>query len=388
MAIACCLVSFSAPLSAQARAGFGAWIDASGARIEQPSQPRREAAFFGLGAVRAGRLLSLAAQASLTSARDSAGAGQADFVAQFAPPRMPRLRTDIALSAVSYGWRAGSDRGGAVELRESFDWTLVPVRMGVFATAARGGTTRRDMQLVNAFTAVATSAGMRVASGPFTLSAEWRRALSDDYALAEAAGYGLRRYAASFDYRDVLLSGGVRWERLDADVVHSRRRGGTATTGRSTATSATATVALTSRVALVASTGRHLADPLRGIAAADVSSVGLRLALGGGSRATATRAARGSAGDIVITAQSPGYALVTVRVPAHDADRVQVATSYGEWTPLEMERDGAWRVARIEMPSGTHRIAIRVNDGMWRAPRGTVAVRDDFGGTAGILIVP
>lgn len=369
-------------------APFGAWIDASGARIEQPSQPRQDAAFFGLGAVRAGRLLSLAGHASLTSARDSAGAGQANLVAQFAPPRAPRLRTDIVLSAVSYGWRAGSDRGGAAQLRESFDWTIAPVTVGMFATVARGGMTRRDMQLRNAFTTVTTSGGVRLASGTLAVSAEWQRALSDDYALAEAAGYGLSRSAASYDYRDLLLSGNVRWARLDADLVHSRRRGGTATTGRSTATWAAVSVALTSRVALVGSAGTYLADPLRGVPQAAVSSVGLRLAIGGGSRRRAARASRGNASDIAITTQSPGNGLVTVRVPAHDGDRVQVATSYGEWTPLEMERDGPWRVARLAMPSGTHRIAIRVNDGAWSAPRGTVAVRDEFGGTAGILIVP
>jgi len=40
------------------------------------------------------------------------------------------------------------------------------------------------------------------------------------------------------------------------------------------------------------------------------------------------------------------------------------------------------------LPPGSHRVAVRINGGAWRAPRGLVAVPDDFGGTVGVVVVP
>jgi hypothetical protein len=53
-----------------------------------------------------------------------------------------------------------------------------------------------------------------------------------------------------------------------------------------------------------------------------------------------------------------------------------------------MVRDGGAFVHRLTLPTGTHRVAVRVNGGAWRAPRGLAAVADDFGGQAGVVVVP
>jgi hypothetical protein len=33
-------------------------------------------------------------------------------------------------------------------------------------------------------------------------------------------------------------------------------------------------------------------------------------------------------------------------------------------------------------------VAVRVNGGAWRAPRGLAVVDDDFGGKAGLIVIP
>ncbi len=378
---------------------FGAWFDAAGARITQPQQQPRDAGLFGLGAMYTTRGLSIAGQASLTTAQDSSGAGQGDLAMQFALPRFPQLRTEATLSAVSYGLRRRSDRSGVVQVRESFDWTFAPLSLGVFTSVARGGTSRLDGPLRNAFQAVSTSGGLRAAAGVLDVSVEWQRALSDDYALAEAAGYGLARRAASYDYRDLLLAGGVRWRRIELAATRVTRHGGSATTGHGSGTYLSAGANIMSWLDIVGSTGTYLADPLRGVPQAKVSSVGVRLRHSAAARVwrdVRSPSAIPTPSEVVVAPQSPGNALVTVRIRARvgdrigerDAERAQLATSHAEWTPMEMRRDGAWWTLAVVLPTGTHRIAVRLDDGPWRAPAGTVPVRDEFGGTAGLLIVP
>jgi len=45
-------------------------------------------------------------------------------------------------------------------------------------------------------------------------------------------------------------------------------------------------------------------------------------------------------------------------------------------------------VQQLTLPAGAHRIAVRVNGGPWRAPRGLAPVNDDFGGKAGVVVIP
>jgi hypothetical protein len=40
------------------------------------------------------------------------------------------------------------------------------------------------------------------------------------------------------------------------------------------------------------------------------------------------------------------------------------------------------------MPSGTHRVLVRIDGGEWRPAANTPAVDDDLGGRVGLLVVP
>jgi hypothetical protein len=79
---------------------------------------------------------------------------------------------------------------------------------------------------------------------------------------------------------------------------------------------------------------------------------------------------------------------LVVRVLAVESMLVEVAGDFSEWEPLEMEREGSFWVARARLTAGKHRVAVRVNLGPWRAPRNLARVRDDYGGEAGLVVVP
>jgi hypothetical protein len=88
-----------------------------------------------------------------------------------------------------------------------------------------------------------------------------------------------------------------------------------------------------------------------------------------------------------VTQKSSG-ALLLVRVVADDSTAVEVAGTFSNWAPVQLARVGdAWE-AEIALPPGRHRVAVRINGGPWQAPRGTARVRDDYGGEAGLIVIP
>jgi hypothetical protein len=135
---------------------------------------------------------------------------------------------------------------------------------------------------------------------------------------------------------------------------------------------------------LVANTGKILADPLRGLPKAFYSSVGLRFSRAISRRDAAAPLDREAWLDLPPV--TGGILIVQVRAPENAV--VEIADSHNNWTPALMERVGASFVARIPLPSGTHRVAVRVNKGEWRAPRGLARVIDDLGGATGLVVVP
>lgn len=68
--------------------------------------------------------------------------------------------------------------------------------------------------------------------------------------------------------------------------------------------------------------------------------------------------------------------------------RVELAVSFLDWTPRAMAYEGGRFVARLPLPPGNHRVAVRVNGGTWLAPAGLPRVDDELGGSSGLVIVP
>jgi hypothetical protein len=89
----------------------------------------------------------------------------------------------------------------------------------------------------------------------------------------------------------------------------------------------------------------------------------------------------------VLSPKSSG-ALLVVRVVADDSAHVEVAGTFSEWKPVPLTRTNEGWEAEIALPPGRHRVAVRINGGPWQAPRGTARVRDEYGGEAGLIVVP
>jgi hypothetical protein len=93
-------------------------------------------------------------------------------------------------------------------------------------------------------------------------------------------------------------------------------------------------------------------------------------------------------GDEVLVQRREGHGEVSISLLAAIGAVVEIASSSTEWKPVRAPREGDRFVYRFPLPSGTHRVAVRVNGGEWRAPRGLAVVDDDFGGKAGLIVIP
>ncbi len=160
-----------------------------------------------------------------------------------------------------------------------------------------------------------------------------------------------------------------------------------------------ATLPLGERTGLVVAGGRYPTDPIRGSIAGRYLGVALRLRraslrspvardpraplepapANGGSSATVTR--------LEIKPHTGGG--VRIVVHAAGAMLVEVAGDFTDWQPLGLghTEEDTWE-AVLKIPSGVHRVDVRVDGGNWLVPAGTTRAADDFGGEAGIFVVP
>jgi 1,4-alpha-glucan branching enzyme len=116
-----------------------------------------------------------------------------------------------------------------------------------------------------------------------------------------------------------------------------------------------------------------------GTLAGDYLSAGISFRIGG-TREPALPAAGGA------KPQPPGTTRLTIRAP--NAQRVEIAGDFNEWTPRAATRaaNGVW-YADLTIPPGQYRYAFRVNGSEWRVPDGATAVEDGFGGKSAWLTV-
>jgi hypothetical protein len=77
-----------------------------------------------------------------------------------------------------------------------------------------------------------------------------------------------------------------------------------------------------------------------------------------------------------------------IRVHAPDARSVEISGDFTNWAPVALTPAGnGWWSASPPMSAGTHEITVRVNGGAWTVPPGLAAIRDEFGGSVGLLVV-
>jgi hypothetical protein len=224
-------------------------------------------------------------------------------------------------------------------------------------------------------------AGVTGARGPLRIDVSWARVRTEDSLLLAASRIYVRQRTAWLDLDD--LQANASWEHgpFELAVTGRVRHGARGTDASQSAVFATAAYAVTPRVAVTLSSGRLLADPLRGLPDATVTTAAVRLTFAEVQLPPVEREA-----DAAVPQQADGSVLI-VRVRAAAGARVEVAGSFSGWEPVPARRAGDMWEAQVRVPPGRHRVAYRIDGGPWRA-QGNLGRLREFGGEVGLIVVP
>jgi hypothetical protein len=357
-------------------------LDAGAAQVQQTGRDARDAAgVFGISWRESSPLLATLLTGAITYAGDSASAAQAALAAAFRPNDRSPWLTEAGISGAAFG-SALLSRGGSFSAfaRERLNLDA----FGVWAGGAWGGTNRDDQ----ASHSTSLDIGGWYRMGEFEASATVSRVRTSDVPLLKAAEIFSPDpdEDATFDLTDIATE--LRYEHgpLVLDGTATLRKGARTTIASQSAFYLTAIWTISRRYSIAVGTGRLLADPVRGVPDMQLTTAAVRIALVPLKSPAALAAARGVS-YATVTQKSSG-ALLLVRVVADDSSSVEVAGTFSNWAPVQLARVGdAWE-AEIALPPGRHRVAVRINGGPWQAPRGTARIRDEYGGEAGLIVVP
>lgn len=373
----CSMTVIVRPSAAQQTAG---WVDAGGATLKQPNSVDRSAWTFGLGLVHQRGPWSLLGQGAVTVANDSVAATQAALRLSLAPSKVSWSITDIEVSTTTIGIVLPGNDGNQSAAARQF-MRLPGVQL--FAGGGIGNTSRYQLESSSAAVQLGATSTWRAFSG----TASFQRAKTDDWQLMEASGIYLRAAAPAYQLNDAIVELSWRIPRMTVTASQSWRAGFGNTKGTSSGGTLAAIWSPTTPLQIIAQGGRQLADVLRGIPQANYVSVSARWLINA-RRANTTHSASASRDTEARLEHRDGRTDVVLRVDAPDNAVVEIASSANEWKPQRLSRDGSVFTTRLTLPSGSHRVAIRVNGGEWRAPRGLVSAADDFGGAAGLVVIP
>jgi hypothetical protein len=143
-------------------------------------------------------------------------------------------------------------------------------------------------------------------------------------------------------------------------------------------------LALGPGVTLIAAGGRAPGRLEQGEAGRAFYQVGVRLSLPAHRAATAVAPAGAAA--LQVRDRPGGIRVIQLRVRAEE--RVELMGDFTDWEPVALARITAniWEVA-LPIPPGVYRLNIRLDGGPWMVPPGLTALRDEFNGQVGILVI-
>ena len=149
---------------------------------------------------------------------------------------------------------------------------------------------------------------------------------------------------------------------------------------------ATATVALTSRLSLLAAGGVDGSEAWIRVPSSHFIDLGVRISPATLARPEPPPHLRPAAAAFAIRPDDGNY-VVSIRVPS--ARSVELSGDFNGWHALRLRevRPDVWE-ATLALSPGTHRVNIRVNGDAWTAPPGLASTNDEFNGTVGLLVVP
>jgi hypothetical protein len=317
------------------------------------------------------------AGASVTYASQELSSAQAVTALSIPLGEHDHFHTEIGLSAARFSL-ANANRGG--------NGSMFARQHVVFEHwgAWTGGVRARSFGAGEELASFAFDAGLWRRIGPLYLHVSGARTTTEDWRLLTGTVD-----IDIDDTRDHLFDAQagfvVRGGPHEFGVSATSRRGLEGTVEEALAVSSQGVLQLTERLALIVSGGRQLVDPVRGLPETDYFTLAGRFFFGSRPLPVMQRSSIAHAEVIPVIG---GGGELNVRVFATDTMIVDIAGDFSDWQPIPLVREGAFFVARVELPPGKYRVAIRVNYGVWRAPRNLARVRDDYGGESGLVVIP
>lgn len=158
--------------------------------------------------------------------------------------------------------------------------------------------------------------------------------------------------------------------------------------------SVNATAWLLRAVGVTAGIGSYPADPGQDFSAARYVTLGLRVAAMNTRRSPVVLSADVLGGTRVappaMTVTAGPGAVRTITFRATAARTVEIMGDFTDWTPVQMSPgrpSGTWAIS-LPISHGVHQINVRLDGGSWVVPEGLTVIKDEFGGSVGILLVP
>ncbi|MDQ8153244.1 MAG: glycogen-binding domain-containing protein [Gemmatimonadota bacterium] len=377
--VAACLL-IAAFRTAAAQAPDEIRVEAGVAEVRQAGTRSRNAALLGLTWRRTHERVVTTASGSMTAARDSIDTAQGLLAIRYQFARQPHWRVESGIAGALFGLNSLSSGGnGATFLRVQHAYGP----RGVWAGTAAGVTNRTGTNLQSSAYDVGAWGEYGRTSG--TVAGVVTRSRDTD--LLAASSLPSRRPVGPYIVRDATVTVQQSFAALDLAAVGTLRRGeGVATKVNDRAMMLAAAFYLSPVIALTVSGGRQLADPLRALPDAKFLSASVRVLF---LRRDPAVLQIDRYGAIVLMRGDPdGGATMTIRVLANASARVEAYGSFSAWQPVRMQWVlDAWEL-QVHVPPGPQRVAVRINGSEWRAPANLTKVTDEFGGEAGLVVVP
>ncbi len=304
------------------------------------------------------------------------------------------------------GWSAQASTSGSL---------FTPNRRGFLGelAAAAGGSTHKDGTRTGQAIANLRLHFMNAAWGAFTGAGggstwdgvTWRRLLLGDLGGWIQTGAGTALFTItpvsvddSVRYVDGQLTLSRSFTRVDLTALAGARGGGqnpgVDTRARSWG-SVSAVAWIRPRIAITASGGTYPVDPTQGFPGGRFLSAGIRLAntqrrpvvLPDHSTAVIDSAAGSTAVSGFQVSRETSES-VSIRVVALGARTVEISGDFTGWTPMSLQRagEGTW-TGRVKLAPGKYEMNVRVDGGAWIVPPGLLPLKDEFGGSVGLLVL-
>ena len=186
------------------------------------------------------------------------------------------------------------------------------------------------------------------------------------------------------------LEGSVHWDlgAVELSAQMGRRFGDSydVTSDSRQWTSASATIWLSDRIAVVGGGGRQPALPLRGLPARSFGMAGLELAYWPIAKSAVPVSIPRTTLVKSFEMRPAAVGMHKIVIHVRGVETVDVMGDFSDWSPLMLSRRGRdlWELS-IPMSPGMHQINVRVDSGPWMAPPGMPTMRDAFGGEVGLI---